>query len=85
MFVKKCGGDACGSRVFHPHGPGVVVVKKGSADKSFAAMFGKCASMLCLFVDVGFHADGEEESAIVVVWVVHVGVGGNFGVYFRLT
>ena len=84
MYVENCGGDACGSRVFHPHGPGAVVVKLGAEDKAFAAVFGECVSMLWIIVDEGFHADGDEGSGVVVVWAVHVGVGGNFGVCFRL-
>ena len=70
----------CGSRVFHPHGPGAIVVKRGAKDKAFAAVFGEFASTLWLVVDEGFHADGEKGSGVIVVWAVHVGVGGNFGV-----
>ena len=74
----------CGLRVFHPHGPGAVVVKRGTKNKVCAAVFGKCSSTLWLVVDKGFHADGDEGSGVVVVWAIHVVVGGNFGVCFRL-
>ena len=53
MLVENCGGDACGSRVFHPRGTGVAVVKRGDKDKSFAAVFGECASTLWLVVYKG--------------------------------
>ena len=77
MFVEDCGRDACVSRVFHPHGTGLVVVKRGAEDKSFAAVFGKCASTIWLVVDEGLHANGDEGSGVIVLWSVHVGVGGN--------
>ena len=80
MFVENCGGDVCGSRVFHPHGPGAIVVKRGAKDKAFAAMFGKGVSTLWLVVDKVFHSDGEKVSGVIVVWAVHVGIGGFFGV-----
>ena len=80
MFLENCGRDACGSRVFHPHGPGAVVVKRGSEDKAIATVSGEGASTLCLVVDEGFHANGDEVIGSIVVWNVHVGVGGNFGV-----
>ena len=60
------------------------MVKRGSKYKAFAAVFGKCALTLWLVVDKGLHANGDEGSGVVVVWVVHVGVGGNVGGYFRL-
>ena len=56
------------------------MVKRGAEDKAFDTVFGECASTLWLVVDEGFHADGDEGSGVIVVWAVHVGVGGNFGV-----
>ena len=47
-------------------------------------MFSKCASTLWLIVDEGFHVDEDKGSGVIVVWSVHVGAGGNFGVCFRL-
>ena len=82
--MEDCGRDACGSRVFHPHLPGAVVVKRGAEEKSFATVFGECSLTLWLVADEGFHADGDKGSGVLVVWDVHVGVGGNFGVCFRL-
>ena len=71
-------------RVFHPHGPCAVVVKRGAEDKASAEVFSKCALTLWLVVDEGFHTDGDKWSGVVVVWALHVGVGGNFEVCFRL-
>ena len=47
-------------------------------------MFGECALTLWLVVDKGFQANRDKGSGVVVVWAVHMGVGGNFGVCFRL-
>ena len=80
MFVENCGRDACGSHVFHPHGPGAVVVKRGSEDKAFATVFDEGASTLWLVVDKIFHANGDKGSGSIVVWDVHVGVGRNSGI-----
>ena len=82
--MEYCGGETCSSYVFHPHGPGMVVVKRGAKDKAFAAVFGEFVLTLWLVVDESFHADGDKGSGVVVVWAVHVGVGGNFVVCFRL-
>ena len=84
MFVEDYGTDACGLRDFHPHVPGSVMVKQGVDNKSFAAVFRKCVSTLWLVAGDGFHADGDEGSGVVVVWAVHVVVGGNFVACFRL-
>ena len=81
VYVEDCGGDVCWLRVFHPHGLGVVVVKRGAEEKAFAAVLGECVLMLWLVLDKGFHADKDEGIDVVVVWAVHVGVGGNFGFF----
>ena len=80
MFVDNCGRDACGSRVFHPHGPGAVLVKRGAKDKVFAAVFSEGASTLWIVLDEVFHAERYKGSGVIVLWAVHVSVGGIFGV-----
>ena len=67
MFVEDCGRDACGSRVFHPYGPGSVVVKLGAKDKAFASVLGECALTLWLVVDEVFHANRDEGSGVIFV------------------
>ena len=84
MFVEDCGGDACGSHVFHLHFPVAVVVKLGANYKAFDAMFGKCALKLWFVLDNGFHADKEEGSGVIVVLAVQTGEGAHFGVYYIL-
>ena len=84
MLVKNCYGDVCGVGIFHPHGPGTILVKRCAQDKSFAAVFGNSAATFRLVVDEGFYADKDEGSCVVVMWAVHVGIGRDFGVCFGL-
>ena len=56
------------------------MVIRGAEDKACAEVFGECASTLWLFVEEGLHDNRDKVSGIIVVWAVHMGVGGKFGV-----
>ena len=71
----------CPSSIYYPW---ALMLKLCAKDKAFAAMFGKGVSTLWLVVDKVFHSDGEKVSGVIVVWAVHVGIGGIFGVWFGL-
>ena len=56
------------------------MVKQGAKNEAFAVVFGKGASTFWFVMDNGFRDNGDEGSGVIVVWDVHVGVGGIFGV-----
>ena len=84
VLVEDFCGESCGTCVLRPQCTGAVVDKRSADDVPFAAMLCECAPVLLFIVDECFHANRNKGCGIVVVWSIHVGVGGDLGVYLGL-
>ena len=77
VFVENHARYSCCTCRLDPQVPALIVLGGCAEPIVFDTVFGKGFVSVGLFVDEGFHADGDEWHSIVVMGAIEVGIYGD--------